>query len=73
PVSYSACSLAFTFILYRSSQRTIFLLLLKLTSESPLTSSFLLNSPSLPLSPPSIVHCTVLCLTRPRTCTCTHT
>ena len=50
PVSYSACSLAITFILYHSSQSKIFMLLLKLTSESPLTSSFLLNSPFLPLS-----------------------
>jgi hypothetical protein len=39
-----------------------------------LTSSSLLNFYlSLPFSLPSIVHCTMLCLTRPRTCTCTHT
>jgi len=54
PVSYIPCSLAFTFVLYRSSQSKIFLLLLKLASESPLTSSFLFNSPSVPPSLPSI-------------------
>jgi hypothetical protein len=31
------------------------------------------NSPIPPFSPPSIVHCTMLRLTRPRTFTCTHT
>ncbi|KAF8495490.1 hypothetical protein F5888DRAFT_1711332, partial [Russula emetica] len=81
PVSYSPCSLAFTFILYHSSHarrawfcstRLASCLLLHL---SPQAAYFFIspekNSPSLPFSPPSIVHCTILCLTRPRTCTCT--
>jgi hypothetical protein len=112
-VSYSPCSIAFTFVLYHSSHARrawccstrlaspLAYFFISLRKLQPMLSSFHIhlislwphkkslnsprlalppayffispekNSPSLPFSPPSIVHCTILCLTRPRTCTCT--
>jgi hypothetical protein len=56
-LQYSLPTLAFTFILYHSSRAT--------------SLPVVLDSPRL-LLPPSIVHCTMLCLTRPRKRTYMH-
>jgi hypothetical protein len=70
-VSYSSCSLVFTLILYRSCRA-----MTACYCPTRVASCFIFPDfffPLIPFSPPSIIHCTVLCLTRSQTCTCTHT
>ncbi len=71
PVSYSSCSLALEISVSRSY--CITLAAQEELAVAQLASPLLLYvSLSVHFSPPSIVHCTLLCLTCPLTCTCMH-
>src|SRR5260370_22973004 len=74
PVSYSPWLILSSFHIYLYHSTSSCARRVCCSSPRALLTSFLLNSLSLPPSPPPIVYrTTMLCLTRPRTRTCTHT
>ena len=70
--SYSPHSLDFVFISNRSSRKRSFCCSIRL--RSPPAHFSVSPFPSFPPIPRlSFINCSILCLTRPHTCTCTHT